>query len=109
LKTEAGALPFETLLLDVTDAASIAAAAAEVQRLTNGRGLDVLVNNAGYGLSGPLEGLTDAALKAQFDTNDFGLLEVTRAFLPAMRARGEGRVLNVASRVGASLLPLSSM
>jgi len=105
LKTEAGALPFETLLLDVTDAASIAAASDEVQRLTDGRGLDVLVNNAGYGLSGPLEGLTDAALKAQFDTNVFGLLAVTRAFLPAMRARGEGRVLNVASVLGHMSLP----
>jgi NAD(P)-dependent dehydrogenase (short-subunit alcohol dehydrogenase family) len=105
LTTETGALPLETLPLDVTDAASIAAAAAEVQRLTDGRGLDVLVNNAGYGLSGPLEGLTDAALKAQFDTNVFGLLAVTRAFLPAMRARGEGRVVNVASVLGHMSLP----
>ncbi len=94
-----------TLPLDVTNAASIAAAVEEVQRRTDGSGLDVLINNAGYGLAGPLETLSTEALRAQFDTNVIGLMAVTRAFLPAMRARGSGRILNVASVLGHMSLP----
>src|SRR5262249_45620668 len=92
--------------LDVTDAASIEAAAAEVERITEGHGVDALVNNAGYGQAGPLEELTDAQLRAQFDTNVFGAMAVTRAFLPKMRARGFGRVINVSSIGGRVTFPL---
>src|SRR6478609_7233646 len=59
LRAESGV---ETLRLDVTSQPSIDAAAAEVERLTGGRGLDALVNNAGYGQAGPLEELSDADL-----------------------------------------------
>jgi NAD(P)-dependent dehydrogenase (short-subunit alcohol dehydrogenase family) len=90
----------EPLALDVADAASVEAARAEVERRTAGAGLDVLVNNAGYALPGPLEALSDADLRALFDTNVFGLLAVTRAFLPRMRERGAGRVVNVGSVMG---------
>jgi NAD(P)-dependent dehydrogenase (short-subunit alcohol dehydrogenase family) len=96
----------EPLALDVADPGSVAAARAEVERRTAGAGLDVLVNNAGYALPGPLEALTDADLRALFDTNVFGLLAVTRAFLPRMRERGAGRVVNVGSVMGRVTMPL---
>jgi len=92
--------------LDVTDAESIAAAAREIDALTDGHGVDVLVNNAGYGLLGPLEVLDDADVRAQFETNVFGLLAVTRAFIPRMRERGWGRIVNVSSVGGRMVFPL---
>jgi len=103
---ELRSLGVDALALDVTSQASIDAAKNEVDRITNGYGLDVLVNNAGYGLPGPLEMLTDADVRAQFDTNVFGLLAVTRAFLPAMRDRRSGRIINVSSVGGRMTFPL---
>jgi NAD(P)-dependent dehydrogenase (short-subunit alcohol dehydrogenase family) len=105
LATESGGR-VEPLVLDVTVPASIEAAAELVGRRTGGRGLDVLVNNAGYALPGPLETLAEADLRELFDTNLFGLLAVTRAFLPAMRERGRGRVVNVGSIMGRVAMPL---
>ena len=96
----------EPLVLDVTEPASVEAARELVERRTDGRGLDVLVNNAGYALPGPLEALAEADLRGLFDTNLFGLLAVTRAFLPAMRERGLGRVVNVGSIMGRVAMPL---
>jgi len=96
----------ETLRIDVTDAASIAAAAAEIDRLTDGAGVDVLINNAGYGMAAPLSETTDADLRAQYETNVFGLMSVTRAFLPKMMGRRAGRILNVSSVGGRITLPL---
>ncbi len=95
----------ETIVLDVCDAQSIAAAKQRVDVITAGEGLDVLVNNAGYGQLGPLEMISDGDLRKQFDTNVFGLMAVTRAFLPAMRERGRGRVLNVSSVGGRLTFP----
>jgi short-subunit dehydrogenase len=88
------------LHLDLDDPASIAKAVAEIDRLTEGHGLDVLVNNAGYATAGALAELSDAALRAQFETNVFGLMALTRALLPPMIARGRGRVINVSSVSG---------
>jgi short-subunit dehydrogenase len=96
LKTAAGEQNLQTLPLDVTDAASIAAVLAE----TGGHGVDVVINNAGYGQTGPLLELDDAALRRQFDTNVFGLMAVTRAFAPEMTRRGEGIVINIGSTGG---------
>jgi NAD(P)-dependent dehydrogenase (short-subunit alcohol dehydrogenase family) len=96
----------DVLELDVTDAASVAAAVVEVDVITSSRGLDVLVNNAGYGQMGPASEVTDADLRRQFDTNVFGLMSVTRAFLPKMRERGEGRIVNVGSIGGRYTFPL---
>jgi NAD(P)-dependent dehydrogenase (short-subunit alcohol dehydrogenase family) len=106
LGKESGGL-LDTLRLDVTDPASIAAAVDEVDnKLTAGRGLDVLVNNAGYGQMGPVEEVSDADVRRQYETNVFGLLAVTRAFVPRMRERGEGRVVNVSSIGGRFTFPL---
>src|SRR5579883_1621930 len=103
---EAATPTLEALRLDVTDAASIASAVEEVGRRTSGEGVYALVNNAGYGLAGPLEEVSDADLRAQFDTNFFGLMAVTRAFLPAMRARRAGRIVNVSSSGGRVSIPM---
>jgi NAD(P)-dependent dehydrogenase (short-subunit alcohol dehydrogenase family) len=81
--------------LDVTDESTInAAVTAAVDRF--GR-IDILVNNAGRGLLGAVEEATDAEVRAVFDTNVFGLLSVTRAVLPVMRAQRSGRVFNLSS------------
>lgn len=96
----------ETLALDVTSAASIAAAKEQVLDRTAGKGLDALVNNAGYGLMGPLEEIPVEALRGQYETNVFGLMAVTLAFLPAMRARGRGRIVNVSSIGGKVTAPM---
>ena len=106
LRAEANGTLLETLTLDVTSASSIAEAKLEIERRTDGYGIDALVNNAGYGLIGPLEMIDDADLRAQFDTNVFGLMAVTRAFLPAMRDRRAGRIINVSSVGGRMTFPL---
>lgn len=95
----------DTLLLDVTSAASIASAVAEVQKITGGRGLDVLVNNAGFGVLGPTSEIDDAEMRRQYETNVFGLMNVTRAFLPKMLERRAGRIVNVSSVGGRLTLP----
>jgi short-subunit dehydrogenase len=96
----------DTIALDVTDADSISACREQVDELTDGAGIDVLVNNAGYGLAAPLVEVSERDLRAQFETNVFGLMAVTRAFLPAMIARGSGRVLNVSSIGGRVTMPM---
>jgi short-subunit dehydrogenase len=92
--------------LDVTKSESIASAKKRIDEMTEGYGVDAVVNNAGFGMLGPLEAIDDAALRAQFDTNVFGLMAVTRAFLPKMRERGFGRVVNVSSLGGKVTFPL---
>jgi NAD(P)-dependent dehydrogenase (short-subunit alcohol dehydrogenase family) len=106
LAHESQGTQLETLVLDVTRGDAIAAAKAEIDRRTGGHGVDVLVNNAGYGVAGPLAELSDEQVRAQFETNVFGLLAMTRAFLPAMRARRRGRVVNISSVGGRVTLPL---
>jgi short-subunit dehydrogenase len=105
LKTEAGSLKLDTVSLDVTSAASIAAAVTAVDVLTKGHGLDVLVNNAGFGVLGPTSEIGDAEMRRQYDTNVFGLMNVTRAFLPKMVERRAGSVVNVSSVGGRITLP----
>ncbi len=95
----------EALPMDVTDGASVAEAAVRVEEATAGYGLDVLVNSAGYALGGPVEALSDDAVQHQFQTNVFGLLDVTRAFLPRMRERRSGRIVNISSVVGRVVFP----
>jgi NADP-dependent 3-hydroxy acid dehydrogenase YdfG len=86
--------------LDVTDAESVHQAWAKIEAATGGAGVDVLVNNAGFALSGPVEVLADADVRRQFDTNVFGLLNLTRIVLPAMRERRSGAIINISSLVG---------
>lgn len=93
--------------LDVTDSASITAAvAATVDRFGS---IDALVNNAGYGAYGPLEATSMEGIRRQSDTNVVGLLEVTKAVLPQMRAQQSGAIVNISSVGGKITLPLGTL
>jgi NAD(P)-dependent dehydrogenase (short-subunit alcohol dehydrogenase family) len=84
--------------LDVTSREDVeAAVAATVEKF--GR-LDVVVNNAGYGLAGAIEEPSDEQIRAQFETNVFGVLNVLRGALPVLRAQKSGHVINVSSGLG---------
>lgn len=96
----------DAVKLDVTDAASIVVAKTAVDKLLGDRGLDVLVNNAGYAQGAPLAEVTDADLRKQFETNVFGLMSVTRTFLGDMIARRRGRVVNISSIGGLMTFPM---
>ena len=87
-----------TLSLDVADATQAREAVA--QAIARFGAIDVLVNNAGYGHLGYFEETTDADIQAQYATNVFGLFNVTRAALPAMRAAHKGHVFNLSSVAG---------
>lgn len=93
--------------LDVTDAASIqAAVAAAVDRFG---GIDVLVNNAGYGAYGVLEATSVESMRRQFETNVIGLLATTKAVLPGFRKQRSGVIVNVSSIGGRLTLPFSAL
>ncbi len=93
--------------LDVTDEASIADATAEILR--DFGTVDVVLNNAGYALMGAFEAVTPEQIRRQFDTNVFGLMSVTRAFLPHFRANGAGLFMNVSSIGGRITFPFISL
>ena len=99
-------LDVRVLALDVTDAASVDAAVAEAEAAVGGA-LDVVVNNAGVELRGPIEACSDEELFAQFDTNVFGVVRVVRAVLPAMRERRSGVIVNVSSIAGLVARPFA--
>ncbi|WP_372840503.1 SDR family NAD(P)-dependent oxidoreductase [Phaeovulum sp.] len=89
----------ESFVLDVTDSDSIDAAMAETLRRTGGT-LDALYNNAAFACPGAVEDLPSGALRAIFETNLFGLHELTIRVIPIMRAQGHGRIVNCSSVLG---------
>lgn len=94
------------LPLDVTNREQIRAAADEA---INQGGVDVLFNNAGYGLFGPLEGVSDDQLTRQIETNLLGVIRTTQAFLPHFRERRSGLVITTTSIGGLVAFPLNSV
>jgi len=94
-----------TVELDVDDADSCARGVEQVAELTDG-GPWALVNNAGYAQSGAVEDVTDEQVRAQLETNVVAPLRLARLVLPAMRERGEGRIVNISSVAGRMSTPL---
>ena len=92
-----------TLALDVTDEESMKSAVAEVEEAEGAVG--ALVNNAGYSLSGALEGVRMEDVRKQFETNVFGLLRMCQLVLPGMRRQQRGRIVNVSSMGGKLVFP----
>jgi NADP-dependent 3-hydroxy acid dehydrogenase YdfG len=95
-----------SLAMDVTNDESVSDAVTAIQERFGT--IDVLVNNAGYGLFGPLEGARDGELEAQFNTNVFGAARVIRHVLPGMRAQRSGIIVNVSSIGGRTASPFAS-
>jgi short-subunit dehydrogenase len=99
-------IPIKILMLDVTDDKSVKNA---IQSITaQASRIDVLVNNAGYGLFGAFEDLAMEEIKAQYETNLFGVIRVTQAVLPIMRKQKSGMIVNISSIAGRIGFPGSS-
>lgn len=95
---------FESLQLDLDDSHSIQQAFAEIMQRT-GNQLFALFNNGAYGIPGAVEDLSRAALRAQFETNVMGWLELTNLVLPIMRNQGYGRIIQNSSVLGFAAMP----
>lgn len=93
--------------LDVLDEVSIANAIGDT--IAAFGGIDVVVNNAGYGAVGPFEAASVDQIKKQFDTNVFGVMNVTRAILPYFRHKRAGTIINISSAGGRMTWPLYSL
>jgi NAD(P)-dependent dehydrogenase (short-subunit alcohol dehydrogenase family) len=106
LATE-GKLDLRVVEMDVTNDESVSSAVAEILDVA-GR-IDVLVNNAGYGIHGPWELMTIDHAKAQFETNFFGAFRVAKAVVPAMRAQGSGTIIGISSDVAINMSFLESI
>lgn len=98
---------FPLVALDVRNVESIQSAVAKIIQVS-GR-LDVVINNAGVGITGPLEEIPTSEIKNNFETNFFGPIEVMKAVLPQMRAQRSGLIINVTSIAGYMGLPYRSV
>ena len=98
---------FPLIALDVRDTASIQSAVATI--IQEAGRLDVVINNAGVGITGPLEEIPMVEIKNNFETNFFGPIEVMKAALPQMRAQQSGLIINITSIAGYMGLPYRSV
>lgn len=97
-------LDIEIIDIDVLSDASVSAGVEQALSFTGGT-LDVLINNAGLGITGPVEVQDIEATKLAFDTNVFGCQRMIRACLPAMRAAGKGQIFSISSQLGRLVVP----
>lgn len=97
-------LDISVLEIDVTEGDQVDAGVAKALEATGGT-LDVLINNAGMAISGPIEAQDMAATQLIFETNVFGAHRMMRAVLPTMRAAGRGQIFNVTSQLGRVIVP----
>jgi NAD(P)-dependent dehydrogenase (short-subunit alcohol dehydrogenase family) len=99
-------LPLRVIQLDVNDDISVKNAINKIIA-ENGR-IDVIINNAGYGLFSPIEDITLDQVKEQFETNFFGVVRLVKEVLPVMRKQRNGIIVNVSSGAGRVAIPVSS-
>ncbi|MFH1965734.1 MAG: oxidoreductase [Acidobacteriota bacterium] len=92
--------------MDLTDNASIESGLKEILSLSGG--IDILINNAGYGSYGAVEDVPIEEARRQFEVNLFGLAELTRAVLPGMREKKKGRIINISSIAGRIHTPFAA-
>ncbi|MGD9532240.1 MAG: SDR family oxidoreductase [Candidatus Nitrosocosmicus sp.] len=97
-------LPLDVLRLDVTDDKSINEAIGQVY--DKNKRIDVLINNAGYALAGPLEETSTEEIKTQFETNFFGAIKTMQSVIPIMRNQKNGKIVNITSMGGRIAIPL---
>jgi short-subunit dehydrogenase len=100
-------LPLSVVQLDVNRYESVLTAVHRI--FSNTRRIDVVVNNAGYGLFGAVEDLSMNKIIGQFETNFFGVVRVIKLVLPIMRNQGNGTIVNISSMVGRAAMPLNSV
>jgi short-subunit dehydrogenase len=100
-------LPLTVIPLDVNDNASIRTAIQNI--LVEAKRIDVVINNAGYGLFGAVEDLSMDKIIDQFETNFFGVVRVVKSVLPIMRNQRSGTIINISSMVGRVAMPLNSV
>lgn len=105
-KTVSGSPDFRMLQLDITDQASVSSALSTIIA-EQGR-IDVLVNNAGMGISGAIELTTEDDIQRQMNTNFIGTVRMSAAVLPSMREAGRGRIINISSIAGVLAVPFQA-
>ncbi|MDP9237060.1 MAG: SDR family oxidoreductase [Chloroflexota bacterium] len=106
-EAKAAGVAVEVIELDVNDDSSVRTAVKDV--IARGARIDVLVNNAGIGTHGPVEDYDDEEVEKIFQTNVLGVIRVTRAVAPQMRAQGSGRIVNVGSLMGIVTAPFGGV
>ncbi|WP_164116748.1 SDR family oxidoreductase [Sphingorhabdus sp. Alg239-R122] len=104
LRAEADGLDLHIVEIDVLSDESVSEGVAEAERIAGGA-IDVLVNNAGIGITGPVEVQDMEATQLIFDTNVYGVQRILRAALPAMRKAKSGQIFNISSQLGRVIVP----
>lgn len=99
-------LPLKIIRLDVNEDESIRIAIQKI--ISDSGGIDILINNAGYGMFGPIEEISIKKIKEQFETNFFGTIRLIKAIVPIMRKQRNGTIVNISSMVGRFGVPLNA-
>lgn len=99
-------LPLKIIRLDVNEDESIRIAIQKI--ISESGGIDILINNAGYGMFGPIEKISIKEIKEQFETNFFGTIRLIKAIVPIMRKQRNGTIVNISSMVGRFGVPINA-